>query len=207
MTDEKDKKGFLTPADRKFLRGEKEYDSKHSRYERRKSIRERTRGAFRDFALLTEQLPKNEREKIFTTDSKEEYLDLEEDITNTIQFIYAAAGSEGRFRRLLKDGVIRGEAERLPPSSHVGFVSVRFEVEPTPAIDIEATAEHLKNGKVSKITGDAARGFLSAASGSNEFDSELIDRILEEREEMREIMEEHREQGRPWMDKNKTDED
>lgn len=185
MTENKEEKGFLTSTDRKFLRGETEYDSKHSRYERRRSIRDRTRGAFRDFALLAEQLPKQEREKIFETESRQDRHDLEQDLSKTIEFIYAGLGSERRFSRVLEAGVRPAEAERLPPGAHNELISIRFEVEPTPTFDIEATAEHLKNSEVSRVTGDDARGFLAAAlAASNEFDSEFIDRVLENRERM-----------------------
>lgn len=62
-----DNKGFLTPADREFLRGEKEFsgdNAKQMRYQRRRSIRDRTRDAFRDFSLLFETLDDDELETI-----------------------------------------------------------------------------------------------------------------------------------------------
>lgn len=208
MADRKNEKGFLTSTDRKFLRGDREYDSKHSRYERRKSIRERARGAFRDFALLAEQLPENEREKIFSTGSNEEYRELENDLMDTIRFMYVGAGSEGRFRRLLKQGVMEGEAERLPQSSHRGLVSVHFEVEPAPVVDIEATADHLKNSETRKISGADAIAFLQAAlAASPEFDNEFIDQILEDRERMAERIRQRRKHGRPGSEKMEQDDE
>lgn len=85
----------------------------------------------------------------------------------------------------------RGVAERIPPSSHLGLVSVRFEVEPTPTFDIEETAEHLKNSELSKIPAEAALGFLGEAlSSSSTFNSEMIDTILDEKEMMDKIVRE-----------------
>jgi len=60
--------GFLTEADREFIRGEREYSSKHSRYDRRRAIRERTRRAFADMSLLYNLLDEDELAKIFSTD-------------------------------------------------------------------------------------------------------------------------------------------
>lgn len=63
-----DHKGFLTDADKAFLRGEKEYSGDNvaqMRYQRRKAIRERTRNACRDFSLLLDELEPEEVAKIF----------------------------------------------------------------------------------------------------------------------------------------------
>jgi len=57
--------GFLTNTDKAFLRGEKEYETKQGRYDRRRAIAERTRQAFRDFALLCDELNEDERNRIF----------------------------------------------------------------------------------------------------------------------------------------------
>jgi hypothetical protein len=64
--------GFLTPTDRAFLRGEKEYEAKQSRYQRREAIAARARAAFEDFALLREELDQHERNRIFDVGSKED---------------------------------------------------------------------------------------------------------------------------------------
>lgn len=61
-------KGFLTDADKEFLRGEKEYSGENAaqmRYQRRQAIRERTRNACRDFSLLLDELEPEEVAKIF----------------------------------------------------------------------------------------------------------------------------------------------
>lgn len=57
--------GFLTNTDKAFLRGEKEYETKQGRYDRRRAITERTQQAFRDFALLCDELDEHERNRIF----------------------------------------------------------------------------------------------------------------------------------------------
>lgn len=62
-------KGFLTPTDREFLRGEKEYDSKQGRYARRQAIRERIQNSLRDFVLLFEYLDSDEIVRIFGPDN------------------------------------------------------------------------------------------------------------------------------------------
>lgn len=55
----------MTATDRAFLRAEKEYESKQSRYQRREAIAARARAAFEDFSLLREELDRHERNRIF----------------------------------------------------------------------------------------------------------------------------------------------
>lgn len=65
MTNNEDRdRGFLAPIDRAFLRGEKDYEHRQSTYDRRQTIRDRTRNALLDFAVLYEHLSDDQREKI-----------------------------------------------------------------------------------------------------------------------------------------------
>lgn len=70
--------GFLTRTDKEFLRGEKEYEQKNSRYARRRSIRQGTRTAFGDLALLYHTLSDDELEKIFEPNDISEETSLSE---------------------------------------------------------------------------------------------------------------------------------
>lgn len=103
-------KGCLTKTDREYLRGEKEYDSKQARYSRRKSIRDGVRGALRDFRLLADELDDEEREQIFDVEPRSDELrELIQDVSKTVEFLYAGMGGEAGFRRPLKTGVANGE--------------------------------------------------------------------------------------------------
>lgn len=62
--DERDR-GFLTPTDREFLKGQKEYANKETGAHRKADIRNRVRNAILDFELLAEELDREQRDKIF----------------------------------------------------------------------------------------------------------------------------------------------
>ena len=67
MTDNEERdRGFLAPVDRAFLRGEKSYEHRQSTYDRRQTIRDRTRDAVMDFEILYEHLSDDQREKILS---------------------------------------------------------------------------------------------------------------------------------------------
>ncbi|OIB58041.1 hypothetical protein [Natrialba sp. SSL1] len=64
--DERDR-GVLTPDDRKFLKGEKEYQSEQSERDARYRIRSRIKDAILDFSILLHHLDRNDREQVFST--------------------------------------------------------------------------------------------------------------------------------------------
>lgn len=58
-------RGILSPADREFLRGEKEKYSRQARYKRERDIRERLLNALLDLPVIFELLPSEERQKVY----------------------------------------------------------------------------------------------------------------------------------------------
>jgi hypothetical protein len=64
--DERDR-GILTPDDRKFLKGEKKYQSEQSERDARYRIRSRIKDAILDFSILLHHLDRHDREQIFST--------------------------------------------------------------------------------------------------------------------------------------------
>lgn len=191
-------RGGLTPADREFLRmSEDERRAEYSRQARsaaRSRIRDRVRASLHDFQLLADELDEEEREKIFAVDSDPKRDEFEESLAKMIQFAYAGLGSETRFRRVLSEGVMPAAAERLPPGSHGGLISVRFEVEPIRmGTQLEASVAALKDDDINSMSGDEARALLRIARQS-ELGEERIDRMVEEWERGKELMEQHREQ-------------
>lgn len=65
-------RGVLTPTDRAFLRGEKEYKNEETATHRRADIRQRVRDSIMDFTLLVEELPEEDRNRIFGPDADDE---------------------------------------------------------------------------------------------------------------------------------------
>lgn len=139
-----DNRGFLTDVDRLFLRGGKKYDQKQARYKRRKAIRERTREAFYDLALLHETLDQTERNKIFDPPAGEAS-ELMTAMIKSFAFLYHSlegdAGSNAvdwdrsfryPFAQVLEAGVELGEIarqEHTEESPFSGRVDVTFEVD------------------------------------------------------------------------------
>lgn len=205
-----DEKGFLTDTDREFLRGEKEYsgeNAKQMRYQRRRAIRDRTRGAFRDFSLLFETLDEKERNKIFDVGDDVEDLEalneFRESLASTISFIYLSlegeAGSDAIWRRsfrtpfevILNKGVSKAEVERHPHDEMFSFsVTVDFEVNVVkPEINdvesaIDKIARHheyeLSEKELRAIVHGPSRGLMSGGL------HELADRVSKRRKEIEE---------------------
>ena len=68
MTEQEERKrGILTPADRRYLRGDEEL-TEGSEYNTRRRIRERVRNSILDFAILYDHLDESDLSKIFKTD-------------------------------------------------------------------------------------------------------------------------------------------
>lgn len=92
--------GFLTKKDRQFLRELPDGDYP----EKRHRIRQRTESAFRDFALLFEQLPQHDRQLLFEDyDDTRPMLsgpdnDLADNIASTLAFVCLALAEHGPVR-------------------------------------------------------------------------------------------------------------
>ena len=168
-----DQPGFLTATDRAFLRGEVEYDSKQGRYERRRSIRDRTRGAFRDFTRLYTELDETERETIFEpiadgvyhpdavpnrdAEPPEEYQaarEFREGLFSTFAFIYLGLRPTAiSFTNLVEAAVFQTERDHL---DYLVDVSLTIE-EQTSKHAIENAIAKLEAGAVADLTYTEAR--------------------------------------------------
>lgn len=175
-------KGFLTEKDREFLRGEKEYESKQGRYARRRSIRERTRGALRDFLLLCAELSVEERDKIFDTDpDSDESSELEEGVAKTIEFLYAGIGGYSGFRQPLQTGVAKGEVQ-LGNIDHYLEVSPRFAIDIVRRTDTRATVRAMEAGEWDRLDPPHLFEFLKLAHRTGAIDFDAIRRQLDFKE-------------------------
>lgn len=120
-----DKPGLLTPDQRAFLRGEKEYEHEQSETDMRYKIRTRVRRALFDFVLLVEELEPHDRKQLLKDlraaplrDDDEHLADeafREEESTAliyTIAFLYQAANDvEFEFEKLVELGVVAAHNE------------------------------------------------------------------------------------------------
>lgn len=178
-------KGFLTATDRKFLRGEKEYNSKQGRYDRRRAIRERTRQAFRDFTLLYEELNQDERRKVFDIiaagtyhpnlredfdeDPPEEIKEAQEfrsGLFSTLAFMYLGVWETAvPFGDLVEGAVFQSERK------HLGrYVDVSFSVEEKePMGAIESAIKKLENGDVDELDHTEMRLLIEFMTDPNDF--------------------------------------
>lgn len=121
MSNNSDKRGrgILTPTDRAFLWGEKEYKNPETVSHRRADIRDRVRNAIIDFTILRNYLPVSERRKIFpaaglgASPGNLEDEPLEQGVLDSMVFLYLAnaqTGAPGRWE-FVEDMVEMGERE------------------------------------------------------------------------------------------------
>lgn len=151
MTDEN---GFLTDTDKKFLRGEKEYDSKQGRYGRRRAIRERTREAISDFAFLDEHLENDELEKVVEPKELGDDVELYYDMRGMFQFLYKLtnASLEIHFENVVAQSVATADDR---------FVDVRLHIiEQQPELATGNAVEKIQEGRFDELTVGEMRSYL-----------------------------------------------
>lgn len=106
LTPENRPRGILSPTDREYLCGLKEYAQPQTDANRRQDIRERVVHGIKDFGLLFLYLDGDEREKVF-----EEFRDdgTEEAIASMIAFAYLGLEQDRpRFEECLEHGILLG---------------------------------------------------------------------------------------------------
>lgn len=125
---------ILTETEREFLRGEKEYAGEKTESNKMRNIRERVFQSLTDFELLANELPEEDRRKIFERLSEDSESHGAEEAASVIEFLYKgfsdlttdpshiAAGPEETsvetflaFRNALTTGVARGKSEYTDP--------------------------------------------------------------------------------------------
>lgn len=179
--------GFLTDRDRSFLLGEKEYtgeNAKQMRYQARRAIRERTRAAFQDFALLNETLDPEERSKILDVRIPNKHTvsdtgvdeETRDGLVNTIGFIYLALEGElddpaprvlptvPSFEEILKAAVRGAESARHSRVERTVIPSVEFDVKITEKWDTGHAAAKLARGNVEALSEPELRALVQPAA-------------------------------------------
>lgn len=143
MADADRPRGVLTPADRRFLRGDVTLGSEQSRYDAHYRIRNRVRNAVLDHSLLFEHLPERDRQQVFDPEDDR----LAEAVVDAVAFCYLGAASlDASPERLVAEGVRRGERRRRGPDAPA--LEVDVSVRAADEEHIEHIAECLDAGAV-----------------------------------------------------------
>jgi len=169
LTPEDRPRGILSPTDREYLCGHKEYAQPQTDANRRQAIRERVVNGLEDFALLSVLLEPGEREKVFAELGQEE---TDEALASMVAFAYLGVeGERHRFETCLEHGILQGATVRQ--FSHTvgratdADVSISVEYDP----NIEALYQRFEdNGELT----DAEIGALVRAGRIGEDDIEEL---------------------------------
>ena len=199
-----DERGFLTATDRAFLRGEKEYEAKQSRYQRREAIAGRARAAFEDFALLYEVFDEHERNRVFDVEPEHgpEPLPgegLYGDLVDSIAFLYLALEGDLHspitanrwfsvpFDRVVQQGIKKGESDRYGRRVVVEVDGPDVEVKTNlDAGTVDAAIDKLARQSYNELTESEMYAvlFRFGEIHGDESYSRLADRVEERREEL-----------------------
>lgn len=142
-------RGILSPADRRFLRGEADLRSDQSAYDARYRIRQRLRDALLDFSLLFESLDDRDRTQVFEDE------DLAGAIVDAVAFLYQGAGEGDRPREVLfTEGLQRAERRRTggQPTAHVEVATVDGD-------ELERIVESVEAGRFHELSESELRAF------------------------------------------------
>ncbi|MDL0138880.1 hypothetical protein PNP85_05120 [Halobacterium salinarum] len=106
LTPEDRPRGILSPTDREYLCGHKEYAQPQTDANRRQAIRERVVNGLKDFALLSLFLEPEEREKVFAELGRDE---TDDTVASMMAFAYLGVeGDRHRLETYLEYGIIQG---------------------------------------------------------------------------------------------------
>lgn len=104
VTPEDRPRGILSPTDREYLCGHKEYAQPQTDANRRQDIRERVKNGLKDFTLLWLFLERDEREKVFAELGEDT---TDEVIGSMVAFAYLALDEDStRFEECIERGVL-----------------------------------------------------------------------------------------------------
>lgn len=130
-------RGVLTPADREFLLGRKEFDHRQTYTNTWQRIRDRVTNSLLDFAIIATQIDADQRDRIFD--------DLQattraECLGALISFLYAGLNrDEQEFEQRVADGVFLGELlvdlREGRSTGEIRDVDVSMTIERAPDID------------------------------------------------------------------------
>lgn len=179
-------RGLLSRADREFLLASDEERSENYTRQgastRERAIKERVQNGLRDFQLLAKHLPAEQRDEIFEVEwGSREHGELEQDVVDAIQFIYAGMGGQTWFGRVLKTGVRNGENE-LGYVRNALDVSIDFEVEYPTLQNRGETVAHVENEEWDELSPADLLAFIRLAKKEGGLDLAPVEEELGMRE-------------------------
>ena len=148
-------RGILSPADRRFLRGEAALESEQSVYDTRYRIRQRVRDALLDFPLLFGALAERDREQVFDGQA------VADAVVDAVAFLYLGAGGcESSREALFTEGIRRAERRRTG-----GRATVRLDVETADRERLERIVETVEAGRPHELSDAELRAFAHLCGG------------------------------------------
>jgi hypothetical protein len=153
-------RAMLTPADRQFLLGEKEYEHRQTAFDRRKAIRDRVVASLSDFSLLFGYLSKHEREKIADEISMPDWADAPDhsvmagppdSVVHTLAFLCLLHEDTEAFQQTVGQGAA-GAIQKERGGRWDVDVDIDPERIPAPP-NLEAIDEKLQDGLPGELNG------------------------------------------------------
>lgn len=150
LTPEDRPRGILSPTDREYLCGLKEYEHAQSEANRRQDIRKRVQNGLEDFVLLWLLLDRNEMELIF--DSLDEET-IHNSFSSMFAFAYRGLDSDKNWlEEIIESGVLLGAnydtSDRREGEATDVEVSIDIEYNP----DVDAIYGRLKSEGADQLT-------------------------------------------------------
>lgn len=170
-------RGVLSGADRRYLKDPESYAQEHSRQsvrERKKAIRERTRNALLDFQILFEELPPEERKKIFTPPGART-TEFEEAIISLLGFVYGEADplpQLSSFETLLSAGIRRATRQMAGGEDLTVEVDFGVHVESPDSVNWTDVVDKAKSGNFDSLSEVEIRAFVREYAKAENFDPE-----------------------------------
>lgn len=143
-------RGILSPTDREYLCGMKDYTHSQTELNRRQAIRERTIEAIRDFDLLWLLLGETEWEKIMGAFETEE---LNGTFSSMLAFMYLGVDQDtGRMKQILERGLYLGANYDMSGrwSGRANSVDVNIDIEYEP--NVTQLYEKVQKGEGDQLT-------------------------------------------------------
>lgn len=152
-------RGILTPADRRYLVGDKSGYSYQNQYKRNTAIKERIINGLLDFAIIENHLGEQIREEIFQSFGANTIFDEDSEVyssemqylsslSDIIAFLYREtkeqSGFHPPFSMFLEHGIVQGEFE--PGTTYYGNhqVDISFEQLPDKKVNVNSIIQRVK---------------------------------------------------------------
>lgn len=165
-------RGILSPTDRDYLCGLKDYSHKQTELNRKQEIRQRTTEAIRDFDLLWLLLDESERNDVIKSFETDE---LDTALSSIVAFIYLGLDGEIKhLERVLERGIYQAANYEVSGrlSGGASKVSVNIDIDRYP--DIDELYSRFRKGQGRQLT-PTEIGHLVQAGKINSQDLEELE--------------------------------